>query len=90
MDILIASAIWVSVGSSVSALAIDPTELFPNRDTLVIEAQCPDNCQADFPVPRDRKYAHANHDAGATEPHGIDGRILVAESKRQEFSDSGP
>jgi hypothetical protein len=60
MDILIASVIWVTVGSSVSALAIDPAELFPTREALLIETQCPSNCQGDFPVPRERKYAEAN------------------------------
>jgi hypothetical protein len=77
MNTTIASVIWVTVGSSVSALAIDPTELFPNREALIIEAQCPDNCQGDFPVPRDRKYAEAKHGARATEPNGIEGRRLV-------------
>ena len=62
MNTTIASVIWVTVGSSVSALAIDPAESVPNREALVIEARCPNNCQGDFPVPHDRKYAEG-HDA---------------------------
>ena len=60
MNTTIASVIWVTVGSSVSALAIDPAESVPNREALVIEARCPNNCQGDFPVPHDRKYAKAH------------------------------
>ena len=74
MNTTIASAIWVTAGSAMSPLAIDPTELFLNREALMIEAQCPSNCQGDFPVRPNRKYAEAKHDALTTEPNGIEGR----------------
>jgi hypothetical protein len=64
MDILIASVIWVTVGSSVSAFAIDRAELIPNREALIMEARCPSNCQGDFPVPNDRKYADGHKASG--------------------------
>ena len=60
MNIFITSVIWVIVGSSVPSLAIDQTELFPTREALTIEAQCPSNCQGDFPVSSNRKYAEAH------------------------------
>ena len=59
MNIFIASVIWLTVGSSVPSLAIDQTELFPTREVLTPEAQCPSNCQGDFPVASNRKYAQA-------------------------------
>lgn len=60
MNIFIASVIWVTVGSSVPSLAIDQPELFPAREALTIEAQCPSNCQGDFPVSSNRRYAEAH------------------------------
>ena len=71
MNIFIASVIWVTVEASVPSLAIDPIEVFTTREVLTPEAQCPNNCQGDFPVSSNRKYAEAKHDARGTELHGI-------------------
>jgi hypothetical protein len=59
MNIFIASAIWATVGSSVPPIAIDQTELFPTREAATVEAKCPSNCQGDFPVSSNRKYAES-------------------------------
>ncbi|MBI3530521.1 MAG: hypothetical protein HY067_21450 [Betaproteobacteria bacterium] len=60
MNIFITSVIWVTVGASIPSLAIDQTELFPTREAGTVEAQCPSNCQGDFPVSSNRKYAEAH------------------------------
>ena len=57
MNIFITSVILATVEVSVPSLAIEPTELFPTREAVTVEWQCPSNCQGDFPVSANRKYA---------------------------------
>ena len=57
MNIFITSVILATVEVSVPSLAIDPAELFPAREAAIVESQCPSNCQGDFPVSANRKYA---------------------------------
>jgi hypothetical protein len=57
MNIFITSVIWATVEATVPSIAIDPTELFPTREAVIVESQCPSNCQGDFPVLANRKYA---------------------------------
>lgn len=59
MKLLIASTVWVVIGSWVPPLAIFQPELFPRQEAATIQAQCPSNCQGDFPVSSNRKYAEA-------------------------------
>ena len=60
MNIFVTSVIWATVEATVPSLAIDPTELFSNREVLTVESPCPSNCQGDFPVSSNRKYADAH------------------------------
>jgi hypothetical protein len=57
MNIFITSVIWATVEATVPSIAIDPTELFSRGEVLTVESQCPSNCQGDFPVSANRKYA---------------------------------
>ena len=57
MNIFITSVILATVEASVPSLAIDPTELIPTRAAVTVESRCPSNCQGDFPVSTNRKYA---------------------------------
>jgi len=57
MNILIATVIWTTVEASAPSLAIDPRELFPAWKAIAVESQCSSNCQGDFPVSSNRKYA---------------------------------
>ena len=59
MNIFIASVIFVTAGSPVASLGIDAMEIFPTREALIVEAQCPSKCQGDFPAPSNRKYAES-------------------------------
>ena len=60
MNHLITTAILVTAGSSVLTLGFAPTELSPNWDTPIADAQCTNTCQGDFPAPSNRKYAEAS------------------------------
>lgn len=60
MNILITSVIWATVGSWAPPHAIDQPELFPTREAAIVESKCPSNCQGDFPVSANRKYAEAH------------------------------
>jgi hypothetical protein len=59
MKIFIASAIWVVIGSLVCSFAMDQPEPVPPHEGDAVQAQCPRNCQGDFPVSSNRKYAEA-------------------------------
>ena len=60
MNSFITSVICVIVGWSVVSLAIDQTESIPLQAAVTAEAQCSTNCQGDFPVSPNRKYAGAH------------------------------
>lgn len=60
MNMLIATVNCAAVGILIFPHAIDPPELFPDLEALTVEAQCPSNCQGDFPVSSTRKYAQAH------------------------------
>ena len=59
MNMFIATVNCAAVGILVLPLAIDQSELFQDRETLTVEAQCPRDCKGDFPVSSNRKYAKA-------------------------------
>ena len=59
MNKFMTSMIWSALGSSILAVVIDQTEIVSIRETGNVEAQCPSNCQGDFPTSSERKYAHA-------------------------------
>ena len=63
MNSFITSVICVIVGWSVLSLAIDQTESISLPAAVTAEAQCSSNCQGDFPVSANRKYAqtHEGH-----------------------------
>ena len=60
MNMFIATVICAAVGILVLPLAIDQTELNPTPEARTVEAQCPSNCQGDFPVSSERKYAQTH------------------------------
>lgn len=59
MKLLIASTVWMVIGFWIPPNVIFQPELFPSQETATIQAQCPSNCQGDFPVSSNRKYAQA-------------------------------
>jgi hypothetical protein len=58
MHHFVTTVIWVTVGSSIASFAIDQPEVL--RIAALVENKCPTNCQGDFPIPSDRKYAKAD------------------------------
>jgi hypothetical protein len=60
MNMFLKSVLLATAGSSVASGAIDQTELFPTREAVTVEAQCPSNCRGDFPVSSNRKYAESD------------------------------
>ena len=82
VNVVLATSIWAAVGHSGLPPAINQPESTWIRDTNAVNANCTKiKCQGDFPVSSNRRYAEAKQDGHYREPHGIELRILVAESK---------
>ena len=60
MNTFIKPLVCITVGSALFLSVIETRESTPPRDIPDVDAQCPDNCQGDFPDSRDRKYAQAS------------------------------
>jgi hypothetical protein len=81
------SLIWVTLGSSVLALAIDQTEWFPDPEANTVATQCPSHCQGDFPVSSERKYAQS---PGAPWVGGLSDAVKAKGAARAITEGRGP
>jgi len=87
VNLVLATSIWAAVGHSGLPPGINQIEPNSIGDTIAVNANCTKiKCHGDFPISSTRRYAEAKQDGHHREPHGIEGRILVAESKHQESS----
>lgn len=84
VNLVLATSIWAAVGHSGLPPAINQIELNSIADTIAVIANCTNiKCHGDFPISSTRRYAEAKQNGHYREPHGIEGRIFLAESEYQ-------
>lgn len=84
VNLVLATSVSAVIVYSWLPPAINQTESTPIRDAIAVNETCTKiKCQGDFPVTSSRRYAEAKQDVHYREPHGIEGRIFLAESKYQ-------
>ena len=84
VNLVLVTSICAAVAHSGLLPTINQTESTSIRDTIAVNAICTKiKCHGDFPISSTRRYAEAKQDGHYREPHGIEGRIFLAESKYQ-------
>ena len=84
VNLVLATSVSAAIAYSGLPPTINQTESTSIRDPIAMNAICTKiKCYGDFPVSSTRRYAEAEQDGHYREPHGIEGRIFLAESKYQ-------